>query len=338
MSGPAPSREEILAAIDADLIHDRPEDALAACDAFLTREPHDAEVFHARGLCLRELDRPEESLEAQERAIELDPGLAEAYLEAAELWLEDLGDEVKALEVARRGGRRLEEPSHRAELLLLKAAALSGLEDYHGALRVLEEAEKLQPDHADLRIERAQVLVELSRMEDAEVALRACLDREDIGARAHQLLAFVLDYTGRRAEATGHFQAAAEADPELAPLPPRLGEDEFEAVVDAALKAIPERFAGNLSNVEISVEDYPDREFCRRHDCGPMTLGLFIGRSPTDPREGELPDRIVLFQRCLENVVGHPDELVEEIGVTVRHEVGHALGLDEHDLIDAGHG
>ena len=42
--------------------------------------------------------------------------------------------------------------------------------------------------------------------------------------------------------------------------------------------------------------------------------------------------RVVLFKRNLEKVCRDRDDLVEQIQVTVRHEIGHHLGLSEEDL------
>jgi predicted Zn-dependent protease with MMP-like domain len=46
--------------------------------------------------------------------------------------------------------------------------------------------------------------------------------------------------------------------------------------------------------------------------------------------------RIVLFQKNLERFARTREELLEEISITVLHEVGHLLGLDEEELTDRG--
>jgi len=46
----------------------------------------------------------------------------------------------------------------------------------------------------------------------------------------------------------------------------------------------------------------------------------------------------VLYQKNLEHVAGDREELVEQIGVTLVHEVGHFLGLDEDALWERGLG
>jgi predicted Zn-dependent protease with MMP-like domain len=64
----------------------------------------------------------------------------------------------------------------------------------------------------------------------------------------------------------------------------------------------------------------------------PDVLGLFVGSSELEISDGEsarLPRRIFLFQRNLERFAHSRQELVEEIRVTLFHEIGHMLGFDE---------
>ncbi len=49
-----------------------------------------------------------------------------------------------------------------------------------------------------------------------------------------------------------------------------------------------------------------------------------------------LPSAILLYQRNLERFVRTREELVEEIRITLVHEVGHFLGLDEDELYERG--
>ncbi len=44
------------------------------------------------------------------------------------------------------------------------------------------------------------------------------------------------------------------------------------------------------------------------------------------------PSSIVLYQKNLERACDSKEQLVEEIRVTLLHEVGHFLGLDEEEL------
>ena len=340
MASPPADPEAALAAVDEELGNEQVVAALELAEAALVRWPDDPDLHHARGVTLRLLERPEDALEEMEAALQLDRSLAEAWLDAAEILIEDMGDEVEALDLLAQARKHVSEPAARAELELLRGIAMSGLSDYTGALQALEAATELDAAHPDVHAERGGVLIELLRFDDAEAALQRSLSLSEESARAHELLAFVLDYTGRREAALPHFRRAAELDEQLPPEPSRAAEDEFDQLVDRAVSAIPEPFAARLKNVEISVENYADKDTCRRHDCSPTTLGLYVGiplpeRGATDPA---LPDRIILFQRALENASRDRDELVDEIAVTLKHEIGHLLGFSEEELHERGHG
>jgi predicted Zn-dependent protease with MMP-like domain len=43
-------------------------------------------------------------------------------------------------------------------------------------------------------------------------------------------------------------------------------------------------------------------------------------------------DRILLFKRNLEKVATTRAELIDQIRITVNHEVGHFLGMDEDEI------
>jgi predicted Zn-dependent protease with MMP-like domain len=129
------------------------------------------------------------------------------------------------------------------------------------------------------------------------------------------------------------------------PLPVGLSHAEFERVVEEALEEIPEEVRRYLANVPITVEDLPETHDLVATDppLSPGILGLFRGSpygakaSIGDPWS-HFPSSIVLYQRNLERFAHDRDELVDEIGVTLVHEVGHFLGLDEDELWERGLG
>lgn len=116
---------------------------------------------------------------------------------------------------------------------------------------------------------------------------------------------------------------------------------EFDRAVQQALGAIPDEFQPYLENVMVEVRDRPDRRFMREHDVPDDLLGLYVGvpledkgpeRAPT-----ALPDRIVIFRDNLCAMCATRAELVDEIRVTVLHEIGHHFGLDEDRLEELGY-
>ena len=88
------------------------------------------------------------------------------------------------------------------------------------------------------------------------------------------------------------------------------------------------------------VEDLPSEDLVRQEFVSPQLLGLFSGVPATEP--GASPtlgtlqrtdtDRILLFKRNLEKIASTRDELVEQIQITVKHEIGHFLGMDEEEV------
>jgi predicted Zn-dependent protease with MMP-like domain len=79
----------------------------------------------------------------------------------------------------------------------------------------------------------------------------------------------------------------------------------------------------------------------QRPPLDPELLGLFVGVAIDGhsylSTGGELPPRIYLFKRNLERTVTRSEDLTEQIRVTLYHELGHFLGMDEDDLDDAGY-
>lgn len=105
----------------------------------------------------------------------------------------------------------------------------------------------------------------------------------------------------------------------------------FENHVRAALDELPPHIAEALQNVAVVVEDENPED--------PDLLGLYHG-VPLPERgdmAGALPDRISIYRIPLEESFPDPDELREEIRITVLHELGHYFGLDEDRLAELGY-
>jgi predicted Zn-dependent protease with MMP-like domain len=105
----------------------------------------------------------------------------------------------------------------------------------------------------------------------------------------------------------------------------------FEDHVRAALESLPGDLRDAMSNVEIVVEDE------NRED--PDLFGLYLGIPLPERHDyaGVLPDKIAIYRLPLEDEFGHdPELLVEEIRVTVVHELAHHFGIDEDRLAELG--
>ena len=125
--------------------------------------------------------------------------------------------------------------------------------------------------------------------------------------------------------------------------PVHLSDEEFEAAVGNALDAIPDDLAAELDNVVVLVRDEPEPELLTEADYDadglPTLLGLYDGVPLTERDDSwsmVLPDRILVFKGPLERWCSTREELVEEIEVTVIHEVAHHFGIDDDRLHELG--
>lgn len=117
--------------------------------------------------------------------------------------------------------------------------------------------------------------------------------------------------------------------------------DSFERLVGRALDRIPEPFASALDEVAVVIADEPDADQRRENGLGPddTLYGLYEGVPRTEYAAdwAIAPNRISLFQRPLEEDFADPDELAEEVELTVIHELAHHLGIDDDRLAELGY-
>ena len=116
--------------------------------------------------------------------------------------------------------------------------------------------------------------------------------------------------------------------------------DEFKALVEEAIDTIPRRFAREVRNLAIVIEDEPSPALLEEMEIEPTDtlLGLYQG-TPLTERQwvhgNVLPDRITLFQSPIEEEAqGDEDEMVVAIGETLIHELGHYFGLSEDEIME----
>ena len=155
----------------------------------------------------------------------------------------------------------------------------------------------------------------------------------------------------------------------------RMTDEEFEAAVQEALDAMPEQFMEALENVAVTWEEEPsayhlglvddteedsewdgdwDEEWDGEggpwaggadapdgYEPGPGDLlGLFDGLSIVERADGyddDIPDVITVFKGPHERCFQSREQIVEEIGKTVIHELGHYFGLEDDQLYDMGY-
>lgn len=110
-------------------------------------------------------------------------------------------------------------------------------------------------------------------------------------------------------------------------------EDRFETLVDDALDSIPDALFAAMDNVVVLIAD--------RNADEPDLLGLYEGVALTErdtTYAGFLPDTITIYRQALCDFCTTEEQLVEEVAVTVIHEVAHHFGIDEDTLHRLGWG
>ncbi len=110
-------------------------------------------------------------------------------------------------------------------------------------------------------------------------------------------------------------------------------EDRFVELAEAALASLPPELAQLLDNVVLFVEDdAPDDE--------PDLLGLYDGVALTERDTtygGVLPDRITIFRCPTLAICETEEDVVDEVRITVVHEIAHHFGIDDERLHELGY-
>lgn len=218
----------------------------------------------------------------------------------------------------------------------LAGVALESLDRPREAVGYLRNALSFEPEDASCQAWLARALFHSGQFVEAEEESHRALHLDADLPEAHEVRGMILERRQRYGEADQCLARAAELDADNFPVPTRLSWEEFERAVAGAREKLPEPFRVHLDQVVLMIEDLPADALVQGDaPIDPETLGLFDGAPLGDAREGELPARIFLFQRNLERHAAH-SELTGEIAVTLYHELGHYLGLDEEEVEDIG--
>jgi predicted Zn-dependent protease with MMP-like domain len=113
----------------------------------------------------------------------------------------------------------------------------------------------------------------------------------------------------------------------------RMTPQRFDELVSDALDLIPPKLAAAIDNVVILVE--------AQHPEESGLLGLYEGVALTERDSsyaGSLPDAITIYRDALLDMCGSEDEVVEEVAITVIHEIAHHFGIDDDRLHQLGWG
>lgn len=132
-------------------------------------------------------------------------------------------------------------------------------------------------------------------------------------------------------------------------MPHEVSDVEFQRLVEAAIAALPDEFRQVITeDVPVRVEQRPSRRLLRELGMAEDELLLGLHEGPSRAEQAELlvsaggampslPARISLFKEDIEDIAEDAADLVEQVRITLLHELGHYFGLDEDDLERLGY-
>jgi predicted Zn-dependent protease with MMP-like domain len=110
--------------------------------------------------------------------------------------------------------------------------------------------------------------------------------------------------------------------------------ERFEELVADALDTVPAGLMKMLDNVVVLVADEPRNR-------NPRLLGLYEGYPLTERGQGYgavLPDRISIFRKSILRICHTEEQVVQQVRITVIHEIAHHFGISDARLHELGWG
>ena len=143
-----------------------------------------------------------------------------------------------------------------------------------------------------------------------------------------------------------HFTISTELDPVGNPPIPEITPDKAHDLIARVLGELPENIRKELEEVPIILEDLPELSMIQESagQISPDTLGLYCGNGIGERHMGNIASQegmptmasIRIYRRNLERMSRDEEDLVKQVKITLLHEIGHHLGLDEDDVSRLG--
>jgi predicted Zn-dependent protease with MMP-like domain len=303
-------------------------------------DPESPEALVLLAACERGQGDFEAALGLLARAARSAPEWSEPKLGMAEILGQELDRPGEALAHATAALDRTEEEDEFLDAVLLKAGLeiqLGKTEAARATLSELPPAEEVTLA-ADISLDLAYLFLEAELADEAEHRFQLLADADAEDAEAWYGLGLCAeereDETAKRAAWLRTLALDAKA-----PLQnPHMSEAEMAEVAEKALHELPEVARRLIENVPILIVDLPARDEVE-HGLDPRLLGLFAGAGYAETSSvGGSPQltQILLFRKNLERMAIDPEDLREQIRITLLHETGHFFGMSEHDLADVG--
>ncbi len=220
-------------------------------------------------------------------------------------------------------------------------------EDGHcfDALKLADRELQREPKDPDLHAGRAEAALRCNELDTALEAATRALELSPDDAESELLLATVLLYLGRVADADVHLARAAQLDPEHFVVPHRITSAEFDAIAAAVVAELPDGLAKLLDDrgTAISVQPLPrldppetDPHILGCYFSNPLGLPWAFSAERGVGIQNEPPDAVEIYQLIIETWCPDEATLRREIRTTVLHELGHAFGMEHAELDEDG--
>jgi predicted Zn-dependent protease with MMP-like domain len=263
----------------------------------------------------------------------------ESKLDEAEAAL-DQGDAEEALTICTEVIEHV--PDH-AGAHFVRGDALRVLGDMPEAADAYRMAALLRPDHAASWASLALTTFEMLDFEEAHRTISRAVREDPRNPEAWWVRSLLQEWRGDFPGAERSLAHAQWLDPTGFPMPPHLADEEVEHLVEQAILRLHPGLQEHLANVAVVLDEVPSIDVLVQYDppASPLELlGYFAGHSlmekSTDDPWSSLPATIVLFRRNLARISTNRDMLIEQLRITLYHEIGHFLGLDEDQVADRG--
>lgn len=302
-----------------------------------------AETMLLLAACAREEGDADQALSLTSRAAVAAPDWATPVLWKAELLAGDPDRLEEALGAAERAVDLADDEGEFLSALALKAGLEIEVGDTDAARETLQDLPppEVRLGDPDAALEIADLHMAVGDAETARQRLRVLCDEHPESADAWYALGAVAAELDDDTEMRSAWKRTWTLDtaPGQDPAEGQLSEEELASVAEGALRELPERARELLRGIPILIADHP-AEADVDGGFDPRAFGLFSGTAHPDSAMGlgGQPGltQIVLFRRNLERASADPDELRDEVRLTLLHETGHFFGLSDAELAELG--
>lgn len=186
-------------------------DAAGYLQQGLSQNPDNGRLQALYAVCLSELKKPKEALQAAEQAVGMEPEEPYVHYTLANV-LHDVNRLRPALKAAREAVRLDPEGD---DYLTLEAAILLQLGKHEEALETSKRALTIDSENVDAANIHSMALVHLNRRGEAGESIQSNLSRDPENAATHANMGYAALHAGRYSEARASFREALRLNPEL---------------------------------------------------------------------------------------------------------------------------